>query len=84
MADRVEVVCADYRDEGIMRMAKEKPAGGFDKVVSVEMVEAVGREFLREVFARVDGWVKREGGIVVVQCITMPEGRQREYTAREE
>ncbi|KAL1842134.1 hypothetical protein VTJ49DRAFT_6013 [Mycothermus thermophilus] len=65
-------------------MRAKRPPHGFDKVVSVEMVEAVGREFLGEFFARVDGLLKTEGGVAVVQCITLPEGRGREYAARED
>ncbi|KAL2266876.1 hypothetical protein VTJ83DRAFT_4153 [Remersonia thermophila] len=79
---RVDVVCADYRDGMLMKV--KRPAAGFDKVVSVEMAEAVGREYLGEFFARVDGFLKREGGVAVVQCITLPEGRGREYAARED
>ncbi|KAK4099306.1 cyclopropane-fatty-acyl-phospholipid synthase [Parathielavia hyrcaniae] len=79
LADRVEVLLMDYRDEAL-----PVPRGGFDKVVSIEMLEAVGREFLGTYFARVDGVLKREGGIAVFQCITMPEGRHGAYERRED
>jgi cyclopropane-fatty-acyl-phospholipid synthase len=69
----------DYRDGGL-----PVPKGGYDKVVSIEMIEAVGKEFLGTYFGRVDGLLKRDGGIAVFQCITMPEGRHEAYSGREE
>jgi cyclopropane-fatty-acyl-phospholipid synthase len=77
--DNVEVLLMDYRDEAL-----PVPEGGFDKVVSIEMLEAVGKEFLGTYFARVHRVLKREGGVAVFQCITMPEGRQEVYERREE
>ena len=65
--DNVEVLLCDYR---ALPMPKE---GLYDKVVSIEMLEAVGREFLNEYFECVNRLLKPEGGIAVFQCITMPE-----------
>lgn len=79
VGDRVEVLLMDYRDERL-----PVPEVGYDKVVSIEMIEAVGREFLGTYFGRVDRVLKREGGIAVFQCITMPEGRHQAYSTREE
>ncbi|KAK4125433.1 cyclopropane-fatty-acyl-phospholipid synthase [Parathielavia appendiculata] len=79
LADRVKVLLMDYRDEAL-----PVPEGGFDKVVSIEMLEAVGREFLGTYFARVDKVLKRDGGIAVFQCITMPEGRHAAYEKRKD
>jgi cyclopropane-fatty-acyl-phospholipid synthase len=70
---------ADYRDAAV-----PVPEGGYDKVVSIEMLEAVGRGFLGTYFARVDRLLKREGGVAMFQCITMPEGRHAAYGRREE
>ena len=47
----------------------------YDKIVSIEMLEAVGEEYLGTYFACVDRLLKKDGGIAVFQCITMPEGR---------
>ncbi|KJS61449.1 class I SAM-dependent methyltransferase [Streptomyces rubellomurinus] len=62
--DRVEVRLCDYR-------AAE---GEFDAVVSVEMVEAVGRPFWPAYFATIDR-VLAPGGRVALQAITMPHER---------
>lgn len=77
LADRIEVLLLDYR-------AIPPVPEGYDKIVSVEMVEAVGKEFLGTYFGVVHRLLKREGGMAVVQCITMPEGRQAAYEMREE
>lgn len=58
--------------------------GRYDKIVSVEMIEAVGKDFLGTYFRNVDRLLKKDGGIAVFQCITMPEGRQAAYERREE
>lgn len=77
LADRVEVLLMDYRALPV----PEKP---YDKIVSIEMLEAVGERFLATYFARVDQLLKREGGIAMFQCITMPESRHAAYARREE
>ena len=76
----VEVLLMDYRELELPEREEER----FDKVVSIEMIEAVGEKGLRGFFERVDAFVKRRGGIVVLQGIVMPEGRHEEYSKREE
>ena len=56
--DRVRIVYSDYRDV----------VGTFDKVVSIEMFEAVGREYWDEFFANC-GRVLRPGGTMLLQTI---------------
>jgi cyclopropane-fatty-acyl-phospholipid synthase len=74
----IEVLLGDYR-------ALPTPREGYyDKVVSIEMLEAVGREFLTTYFACVDKLLRPEGGIAVFQCITMPETRYEGYTKGED
>jgi cyclopropane fatty-acyl-phospholipid synthase-like methyltransferase len=51
----------------------------FDRVVSIEMIEAVGKEFLPTYFEVVDRVLKVDRGIAVVQVITMPEARFESY-----
>jgi cyclopropane-fatty-acyl-phospholipid synthase len=76
--DNIEVLLCDYR-------ALPKPREGYyDKVVSIEMLEAVGREFLTTYFACIDQLLRPEGGIAVFQCITMPETRYDGYTKGED
>ena len=68
-ADRVDVVLQDYRDV-------EVPAGtqGYDAVVSVEMIEAVGHDYWPAYFSTIDR-VLAPGGRVAIQAITMPHDR---------
>jgi cyclopropane-fatty-acyl-phospholipid synthase len=71
--DRIEVLLCDYR-------ALPTPKDGklYDKVVSIEMLEAVGKEYLNTYFECVDKLLKPEGGVAVFQCITMPESVSKE------
>jgi len=71
LQDRISVVLCDYR--------KHVPAQPYDKIVSIEMIEAVGKEFLSTYFAKVNEFLKKEGGIAVFQAITMPETRYERY-----
>lgn len=66
-AERITVHLTDYR-----AMPREWE-GAFDRVVSVEMIEAVGQEYLERYWAEVDWAMKKEGGVGVVQVITIPE-----------
>ncbi|PSR78660.1 hypothetical protein PHLCEN_2v7311 [Hermanssonia centrifuga] len=75
---RVRVHLMDYR-----AMPKEWE-GAFDRVVSVEMVEAVGRDFLDTYFAAIDWALKKDTGVGVIQGITIPEGRYDEYVKQED
>ena len=71
--DNIEVLLCDYR-------ALPTPREGlYDKVVSIEMLEAVGREYLDTYFHCIDRLLKPGGGIAVFQCITMPETRYESY-----
>ena len=65
--DNIEVLLCDYRALPMPR------AGPYDKVVSIEMLEAVGREFLVTYFDCINRLLKPSGGIGVFQCITIPE-----------
>ena len=76
--DNIEVLLCDYR---ALPTPKE---GLYDKVISIEMLEAVGREYLNLYFECVDKLLKPEGGIGVFQCITMPETRYEAYSKGED
>ncbi len=76
--DKVEVLLCDYR---ALPMPKEGP---YDKVVSIEMLEAVGREYLDKYFECIHRLLKPQGGIAVFQCITMPETRYEGYSKGED
>ena len=78
LQSHVEVLLCDYR-------ALPTPAEGlYDKVVSIEMLEAVGREYLDMYFACINKLLKKNGGIAVFQCITMPESRYEAYAKSED
>jgi cyclopropane-fatty-acyl-phospholipid synthase len=68
MDDRVELLCSDYRDL----------TGQFDKVVSIEMIEAVGERQLDAYFRQCAKRLK-SGGRLVLQAIVMPEQRYQAY-----
>lgn len=76
-SERIEVRLLDYRN-------LPETDGPFDKIVSIEMLEAVGREFLATYFSHIDRLLKKDGGIAMFQCITMPEGRYEAYSKGEE
>ena len=68
LTDRVQVVFSDYRDL----------EGSFDKLVSIEMIEAVGHENLPRYFnACAD--LLNDRGEALIQAIVMPERRYRQY-----
>ena len=64
----VELHRRDYRDI----------EGTFDRVVSIEMLEAVGKEYWPVYFARVHDRL-RPGGVAVLQVITMAEAHYAAY-----
>ncbi|SFI08396.1 SAM-dependent methyltransferase [Planctomicrobium piriforme] len=68
LEDSITLVMQDYRDL----------SGSYDKVASVEMIEAVGHEFLDQYFQQV-GKLVRPGGRFALQGIVMPEGKHRAY-----
>ncbi|KAF7299608.1 hypothetical protein HMN09_00966200 [Mycena chlorophos] len=73
LSDRIKVHLMDYRS-----MPAEWQ-NSFDRVISVEMIEAVGQEFLVKYWEVVDWAMKKEGGVGCVQVITIPEARFERY-----
>jgi len=68
LADRVDIQYRDYRALD----------GRYDKLVSIEMLEAVGYEYLPQYFA-IAARLLRPGGQFALQSITMPEARFETY-----
>ncbi|MFO0901922.1 MAG: cyclopropane-fatty-acyl-phospholipid synthase family protein [Pirellulales bacterium] len=68
LGDRVTVLLCDYRDL----------VGQFDKIVSVEMVEAVGHEYLPQYFGQLSRLLKPEGTLAI-QGIVMGDQRHAQY-----
>ncbi|MCB1071120.1 MAG: DUF1365 family protein [Kiritimatiellae bacterium] len=66
--DRVTFELRDYRDL----------QGQYDRVVSIEMIEAVGHAYLGSYFQAIDRALK-PNGIVVLQAITIPDQRYEAY-----
>jgi cyclopropane-fatty-acyl-phospholipid synthase len=66
VAHLVDVRFADYRTLG----------GRFDKIASIEMLEAVGDEFLETFFEQCNRLLKPDG-LVALQFITVPDCRHR-------
>lgn len=58
-------------------LAMERP-GAFDRIVSCEMIEAVGHEFLPAFFEAMEALLARDG-IFVMEAITTPEPRYEAY-----
>lgn len=52
--------------------------GTFDKLVSIEMIEAVGDDFLDDYFEKCSSLLKPDG-IMVLQAITMVDNRYQQY-----
>lgn len=71
LADRVSIQYRDYRDV----------QGQFSKIVSIEMLEAVGFEFMPDYFATC-ARVLAPGGTMALQSITMPDDRFEAYRKR--
>ncbi|MEM7229808.1 MAG: cyclopropane-fatty-acyl-phospholipid synthase family protein [Planctomycetota bacterium] len=68
LSDRITVLKQDYRTLD----------GTFDKLVTVEMIEAVGHEYLPEFFRTCADRLKPDG-VMAHQIITMPEPRYDQY-----
>lgn len=67
LEEQVSVIICDYR----------KIAGEFDKIVSVEMLEAVGASHFESFFAQCSKLLKKDG-ILAFQVITCPDSRFEE------
>ncbi|MEE2025194.1 MULTISPECIES: cyclopropane-fatty-acyl-phospholipid synthase family protein [Alkalimonas] len=68
LQDKITLLLQDYRDL----------TGSYDKLVSIEMIEAVGDEYLDTYFQACSSLLKPDG-IMVLQAITMVDQRYRQY-----
>lgn len=62
LSDRIEVLLRDYRDLD----------GSYDKLVSIEMIEAVGWQYFPDFFAKCSQ-LTRPGGAMFLQAITIED-----------
>jgi cyclopropane-fatty-acyl-phospholipid synthase len=72
LADRITILRSDYRD------VPAKLDQRFDKLVSIEMIEAVGHGYL-PVYFEVIGRMLRPDGLALLQAITIPDQRYEAY-----
>ena len=68
LEDRIHILFRDYR----------KMKGRFDKIVSIEMLEAVGHAYFGIFFRQLDRLLALDG-IAVIQTITIPDQRYDTY-----
>ncbi|MEP4486116.1 MAG: cyclopropane-fatty-acyl-phospholipid synthase family protein [Halioglobus sp.] len=71
LTDQINVICEDYRDL----------TGSYDKLVSIEMIEAVGHEFYDSYFTKCSELLKPSGKMVI-QAITMTDQRYEDAKNR--
>ncbi|KAK0421788.1 CFS1-like protein [Armillaria borealis] len=69
LSDSIVVHEMDYRE----CFLKPEWAGAFDRFISVEMIEQVGKAFLAEYWKVIDWAMKPDTGVGVVQSTTFPE-----------
>ncbi|PSW06953.1 SAM-dependent methyltransferase [Photobacterium lipolyticum] len=69
LSDQITLLLDDYRDL----------TGQYDKVVSVEMVEAVGKEYLTTYIQKCQSLLK-PGGLLALQTITITDQRYDSYS----
>ncbi|MEQ3514469.1 cyclopropane-fatty-acyl-phospholipid synthase family protein [Pseudoalteromonas sp. BZB3] len=68
LEDKITLLKKDYR----------LLEGKYDKLVSIEMIEAVGHEFMAEFFAKCNSLLK-DDGLMLVQAITILDSRYDHY-----
>lgn len=73
LSDRISIELKDYREV----------SGTFDKVISVEMIEAVGREYLGTFLSTIDR-VLAPDGMVVLQIIAYHDNDYKKYLKRQD
>ena len=71
LQERVDVQLCDYRDI----------RGSYDRIVSIEMLEAVGHDYLPKFFSACDRLLA-PNGILALQVITIPDHRYEGYRRR--
>ncbi|GGW85727.1 SAM-dependent methyltransferase [Alteromonas halophila] len=68
LSDHITLLKKDYREL----------AGQYDKLVSIEMIEAVGRQYLGNFFAKCTSLLK-DNGLMLLQSITIDDRRYDSY-----
>ena len=68
LSDKIEVQLKDYR----------LIEGKYDKVISIEMIEAVGAKYLKTYFDKIHGLLKPDA-VLALQAIVCPDSRFDEF-----
>ena len=68
LANQVEFLFADYRNV----------TGQYDKIVSIEMIEAVGHEYFNAYFSKCHALLKKNG-LLGIQAICCPDSRYEDH-----
>lgn len=78
--EQYETACRRVREEGldgrvtVMLEGYRNLSGRFDKLVSIEMIEAVGHEYYKQYFSGCASLLK-DDGLMLLQAITIPDQR---------
>ncbi|KAL7933141.1 cyclopropane-fatty-acyl-phospholipid synthase [Trichoderma chlorosporum] len=62
-SDKITILLCDYRKAPV-------PEGGYDRIISIEMLEHVGDKYMNKYFQQISTLLKPKGGRMVVQGIT--------------
>ncbi|MFT6092633.1 MAG: cyclopropane-fatty-acyl-phospholipid synthase [Pseudohongiellaceae bacterium] len=73
LEDRITLLNQDYR----------LLSGEFDKIISVEMIEAVGKKYLPDFFTKLNSLLK-PNGLLMLQAITIADQRFSDYSRNED
>ncbi len=68
LQDKIQILQKDYRDLN----------GSYDKIVSIEMIEALGFEYFDAFFSQCNKLLK-SNGLMLLQCITYPDPYYHNY-----
>ncbi|ESZ90408.1 hypothetical protein SBOR_9196 [Sclerotinia borealis F-4128] len=69
LKDSIEILLCDYRE------TPKPSSAGFDRVISVEMLEHVGKEYMETYFKEISELLNPEHGVMVIQGITVNNKR---------
>ena len=72
LQDRITLLLKDYRD-----LPDGHGAGRYDKLVSIEMIEAIGHQYMDTYFRKCASLLKPEG-LALVQAITIEDARYQQ------
>ncbi len=68
LQDKINIKLQDYRDI----------SGIYDKIISIEMMEALGHEYVT-LFIKKCNELLKQGGKIGLQCITYPDAKFKDY-----